>query len=89
MLRRIFNPTPVEYIETNDQYPWSEAAIRRYRVQRKHARRRARILLIALVAVLMLACVVGCLAYSKSSISPLLRKSGQVSTTYLPKEAYA
>jgi len=67
MLRRLLNPAPIEYIETNDQYPWSEAAIRNYRTKRKHVRRRMRLVLIVLMLVLMFACIGGCFAYSKSS----------------------
>jgi len=67
MLRRLLNPAPIEYIETNDQYPWSEAAIRNYRTRRKHIKRRMRLVLIVLMLVLMFACVAGCFAYSKSS----------------------
>ena len=67
MLRRILNPTPIEYIETNDQYPWSEAAIRNHRTRRKRARRRMRLVMLGLVLALIFACVAGCFAYSRSS----------------------
>lgn len=73
MLRRILNPVPIEYIETNDQYPWSEAAIRHYRMTRKHVKRRMRLVLLVLMLVLMFACVAGCFAYSKSS-NPFIAK---------------